>query len=325
MKLFKRILNKLKGLHYPQEYLCLNDESFQQTLNIYITENNRVVKDITQIHLFVGYSPLIFALPTLLLNDQAYSDRIRVMITVQSYLINEILREKDAIALLRMKLFRKHAAGSNHIFYYQGEAGYHKFLSSFHQQIISLYNRLYNNKPDNIFLPGNLYTQVQIAYSIPRVISMITVSNGELYNLFPTDLHGMLNNEYYLISLRHNGKACQQTEAAKKILLSQVHFSQYVTAYKSGKNHMQDLKTKDKFPFSNSLSVNFNLPVPQKTLNYCELELVDSFIHNIHKLLLFKIVFQKTIMEDSAALAHVQNVYATWLHNKGLGGNYLIR
>jgi hypothetical protein len=324
MKLIKKILNKLNGLYYPQEYLCLDKESFQQSLNIYITENNRVIKDITQLHLFVGYNPLIFAIPAFLLKDVAYSVNIQVRFSRQTYLINEYLRKKDAIAWLSLKLIRKQVAGSNHIFYYLGETGHHRFLSSFQQHINSLHNRLYNNKPDNVFLPGNLYTQVQIAYSIPRIISMITVSDGKLYNLFPTDLHGAINNEYYVISLRHSGKACQQTEAAKRIVLSQIHFSQHVTAYKFGKNHMQDLKAKERFPFSSSLSVNFNLPIPHMALNYLELELVDSFNQNIHKLLLFKVVFQQTLIKDAAALAHIHNVYATWRHNHALPGNYLL-
>ena len=60
------------------------------------------------------------------------------------------------------------------------------------------------------FLPDNLYKQVQIAYSIPRNISLITVGQNDRFNLFPTDLHGPVNEDHYIISLRHEGKACQQ-------------------------------------------------------------------------------------------------------------------
>ena len=54
MKLLQKILNKLNGLHYPQEYLCLAKESFQQPLHVYIAEGRQIIKDITHFHLFTG-------------------------------------------------------------------------------------------------------------------------------------------------------------------------------------------------------------------------------------------------------------------------------
>ena len=62
MKLLQKLLNKFNGLHYPQEYLCLAKESFQQPLHVYIVEGSKVIKDITHFHLFTGYSPLVFAI-----------------------------------------------------------------------------------------------------------------------------------------------------------------------------------------------------------------------------------------------------------------------
>src|SRR5206468_7751300 len=105
----------------------------------------------------------------------------------------------------------------------------HHFLSSFHQYIIGLNNKLYNKKPGNVFLNDNLYKQVQIAYAIPRIISLITVSDEKFYNLFPTDLRGPVNEQYYVSSLRHEGKACRQVETAGRIVISQVDCRFYKT------------------------------------------------------------------------------------------------
>ncbi len=88
---------------------------------------------------------------------------------------------------------------------------------------------------------------------------------------------------------------------------------------------MQALKSKDNFPFSESSSILFQLPLPQSVLYYRELELIESFVHGIHKLLLFKIISQQMIKSEPATLAHIHNCYATWRHNKGLAGNYLLR
>jgi hypothetical protein len=323
MKLVKKILNNLNGLHYPQEYLCFAKEPFQHPLHAYLVEDRKVIKDITHSHLFTGYSPLIFTLYSG--NNQKLPDDIEIVFSQQSLQKNEFIEKKDAIARLSLKMIRKQAAGSDTIFHYEGTKGEHHFLSSFHQYIMGLTNRLYNKKPGNVFLAGNLYQQVQIAYSIPRVISLITVNDGKLYNLFPTDLHGSVNEQYYVSSLRHEGKACKQVETSGRIVISQIHCDAYKAAYSLGKNHIQELKPKDDFPFGDSSSSVFQLPLPRSVLYYRELELIESFEHGIHKLLLYKIVSRQPVNNETATLAHVHNCYATWRYNNGLAGNYLLR
>jgi hypothetical protein len=188
-----------------------------------------------------------------------------------------------------------------------------------------LNNQIYNRKKGNIFLNNNLYTQVQIAYSVPRIISLITVGSGGLYNLFPTDLHGLVNEQYYVSSLRHGGEACKQVENAGRIVISQVPSEVYKTVYALGKNHMQELKPKENFFFSESQSGVFKLPMPKSLLSYRELELAGSFEHGIHKLFLYKIISSQAVRKDPSTLAHIHNCYATWRHRKGLPGNYLLR
>jgi flavin reductase (DIM6/NTAB) family NADH-FMN oxidoreductase RutF len=325
MKLLQKVLNKFNGLHYPQEYLCLAKESFQQPLHVYLISGNEIIKKITSEHLFTGYSPLIMTLYFSAVNKQDLPATIDIAFSNHSLQPNELLGKKDAIARLSLKKIRKQSAGSIDIFYYEGVHGEHRFLSSFHQCITGLYNMLYNKKTGNVFLHSNLYKQVQIAYAVPRIISLITVSDGQSYNLFPTDLHGPVNDQYYVGSLRHEGKACEQVEKARRIVISHVHYEAYKTVYSLGKNHMQELKPKDSFPFGGLLSNLFQLPLPKPVLYYRELELVESFNHGIHKLLLFKVLFRQAISEHPATLAHIHNAYATWRHNKGLSGNYLLR
>jgi len=325
MKLVKKILNKLNGLHYPQEYLCLAKESFRYPLHVYLVNSNHIVKDITNSHLFTGYSPLIFALNSPVGNNRELPVNIKIIFSQQSLQPNDVFKKKEAIARLSLNMIRKQDVGNITIFYYEGVRGEHHFLSFFHQYVIGLYNRLYNKKKGNIFLPGNLYNQIQIAYSIPRIISLITVRNGELYNLFPTDLHGQVNEQYYVSSLRHEGKACKQVEAAGRIVISQVHCQVYKMVYSLGKNHMKELNPKTNFPFNEVTSTYFQLPLPLHATHYRELELMESFTHGIHKLLLYKIVSSAKTNEETVTLAHVHNTYATWRHNKGLSGNYLLR
>jgi hypothetical protein len=320
MQLLQKLLNKFNGLHYKQEYLCLGAESFPNQLHIYLVDGNKVICDITNSHLFSGYHPLIFTLfsrdPEDLPND------IKLIFSPQP---NEDLNNKEVLAQLFLKRFKVQQAGAINLSYYECDHGSHQFLSSLHQYVVDLNNHLFNKKPGNVFLVRNLYKQVQIAYALPRNISLVTVSNNDLYNLFPTDLHGCINEHYYSISLRQNGKACEQVEATRRILVSEMEGNAYKTVYALGKNHMQPMKSKESFPFGELHSANFNLPVPASATKYRELELIESFDHGIHRLHLFKIISTQLLNEKASTLAHIHNTYATWRHNNGLPGNYLFR
>ena len=325
MPLLQKLLTRFNGLYYTQEYLCLAKESFQQPLHVYLIAGKQIIKDITNQHLFTGYSPLIFTLYSTSIKEGELTEKIDIIFSERGLKPNEFLEKKDAIACLSLKMIRRQSAGDMDIVYYEAIKGEHHFLSSFYQYIIELYNRLYNKKPGNVYLHNNLYTQVQIAYAVPRVISLITVGDGKLFNLFPTDLHGTLNEHYYVGSLRHEGKACKQVEASGRIVISQVHCNACKTAYSLGKNHTRELRSKDNFPFGNITSSVLQLPLPQSALYYRELELLRSFEHGIHKLLLYKIVSRQMVSHEPATLAHIHTAYATWRHNKGLPGNYLLR
>jgi len=325
MQLLKKILNKLNGLYYPQEYLCLAKEKFDQPLHVYLVENNRVIQEISEKHLFTGYCPLVLTLYSSPGNHLNLPDTIDIFFSEQSLQSNEFLKKKDAIASLSLKMIQKQSAGNYTIAHYEGVNGTHYFISAFHQSMVSLYNKLYNKKTGNVFLRGNLYKQVQIAYSLPRVISLVTVGNGNLYNLFPTDLHGPVDDQYYVSSLRHEGRACQQVESTRRIVISNIHCNAYKTVYSLGKNHMQELKPGNEFPFGPEISAIFQLPLPEAVLQYYELEVMDAFKHGIHRFFLYKIVSSHRLSNQPFTLAHIHNVYATWRHNKGLEGNYLIR
>ena len=320
MQLLQKLLNKFNGLHYKQEYLCLGTESFQDQLHVYFVDGNKIISDLTHLHLFSGYHPLILTLFNK--NPEALPNNIELVFSPQS---NDVLNDKGVLARLFLTKFKVQQAGEIILGYYECTKGSHQFLSPFYQSIAALSNQLFNKKAGNVFLAGNLYKQVQIAYSVPRNISLVTVADHDLYNLFPTDLHGSLNGQYYSISLRKNGKACEQVEATRRILVSEMDWSAYKTVYSFGKNHMQAMKSKESFPFSEHYSTNFNLPVPAFATKYRELELIESFDHGIHRLHLFKIISTQLLNEKALTLAHIHNTYATWRHNNGLPGNYLLR
>jgi len=325
MQFFKKILNKLNGLHFNQEYLCLTKEYLDQPLFVYIIADKRIIKDITNHHLFTGYSPLVFTFPFYKEIDLSNHENINILFSYREFKPNDVLNAKDALASITLKKIHEQGLENDRFFYYEGRTASHRFISSFYQAVIQFQNQLYNKKPGNVYLPGNLLKQVQVAYSLPRIISLITVKQNDLFNLFPTDLHGQIDDEHYIISLRYEGKAANQVEMTQKILITEIDPSFYKTVYSLGKNHMQELKAKDQFPFSEGFSDLLQLPLPKSAVCYRELELEQRLDHGIHRFFLFKIINKKLIVDKPDTLAHIHNVYATWRHNKGLPGNYLLR
>lgn len=321
MKLLQKILNKFNGLHYRQEYLCLAAETFQQPLRTYLVHSNKVLKDITNQHAFVGYHPVVFVFPAM---KELETTAIEIIFNEKDLATNETVAT-NKIATLQLKKIKEQTVDGIRLFYFGAVHGRHCFLSGFYQEVSQLNNHLFGRKPGNVFLDGNLYKQVQIAYAVPRKISLITVGTDGLYNHFPTDLHGEVGNGFYVISLRHTGEACKQVEAAKTIVLSDIMASSYKQVYALGKNHMQPLKEISAFHFSPDFSIHFHLPLPVNRVGYKELQLRESFMHGIHKLLVFKIIHSETSNEANATLVHINNAYATWRYKKGLPSNYLLR
>jgi hypothetical protein len=322
MQLLKKMLNRTNGLHFSQEYLCLHHEQFEEQLNVYLVKKGKVCADITRQHAFVGYSPLVFAI-TVEISDA--HPTVEIIFSHKKLEPGSSAGKQSIMAFLSLKKVYQLSMNNKFVFFYEGVFGKHKFLSKFRQFIISLHNHLFQKIEGNVFLPGNLYKQVQIAYSLPRKISLVTVGSKQLYNLFPSDLHGPVGAGFYVVSLRHNGNACAQVEAGRNILLSNVNANYFREVYKLGKNHMQPLKEREHFPFTIGQSPVLNLPVPENALYCFELELQSSFKAGIHKIMLFRIRNEYAINTEFSSLSHVHNVYATWRHKKQLSGNYLLR
>ena len=143
----KKILGRLNGLHYSQDYLCLARESFSSPLHCYIISGKQVIKDITKLHVFAGYSPVIFALPSP--GKEEYPGKIDIAFCHRPIYSNEEFSSKDAIAMFSMKKIREDTA--KQICYYEGVLGKHRFVSPVNQFFSGLYNQLYNKKPGNVF------------------------------------------------------------------------------------------------------------------------------------------------------------------------------
>jgi hypothetical protein len=321
----KKILDKFNGVSFPQEYLCLDASSFDQSPRLLLYIDGRYRKDVTHEHVFSGYSPLLFSFGSNNRDPSDFPEKIQLRLVSDNTNINEAGREKDALAVLEMKKIGTQSVPGITLTHFEATKGRHHFLNSFQQYLMAVSNSWFNRKKDNVFLHKDLYRQVQIAYAVPRTIALVTVGHKGHYNLFPTDLHGPLDENFYLDSLRQKGLALQQVREAGRILISEVDASFYKEAYRLGKNHMQALRPRNELPFSAQDSPFYQLPIPNSAILIRELELVSEFPHGIHQLLLFRVSNTLQIAPTKHRLAHIHSVYASWRKKQGLGGNYLLR
>ena len=330
----KRIKKWLLGTDLIQEYICVGMETFTEIFKIVLSfPTNSTSIDVSKTHVFLGYKPLIVGISfnkceqgygalassgevCLSFNSSPFKEEIQK---------NKFKLDKKNIAQLFLKKIIEKDFDDTSFFIYQGVKGKHQFLSPFHQFTNQLLNSLKRKGSNNIGLPGNLYEQVRIAYSVPRIISVISLGSGNQYNMFPTDLHGSINNDLYVSSLRHEGEACKQVMEIKRITISTVSIDSFRDTYALGKNHMHPLKPLEAFKINAIQSEQFNYPLPKEILSYKEMELIDTIDIGIHRLLFYKIINNKVLNRESSTLSHIHQYCQVWREKQGIKTEVLMR
>ena len=318
----KKTLRKiLFGITLPQEYLCVPQNDFAKPLRVFAGDKpGKYGLDITTHHLFIGYKPLVIAVKKEYLNELKMSSQDPLYLSFRS-------EEKKELASLKVKFIYEVNLNSVSCLLFEGVKGEHSFTSNFHKLFSSIYYRLTADKKKNIFLAGNLYDQVKIAYSIPRQIYLASVGSNSLYNIFPTDLSGQIGEDYFIISLRTNGKANEQVEKAGKCLVAKMEAGSFMEVYGAGRNHMREISDTNKLGVSlrQESSAALNLPVPHDAIQYSELEKIDKFEVGIHTIHFFRIINSVSLSNSQSVLTHIHRDYAEWRIRNGISTNYLLR
>lgn len=318
----KKLLKKiLFGITFPQEYLCVSQNEFAEPLKVFALDNTLKSKvDITSHHLLIGYKPLLLAIDIRPLRE--------IKINLRDELHLSFCTKKNIrLANLKLKLINQVNLNSVTCLIFEGVKGVHSFTNLFHKLFNFILYQLTGNKKKNIFLDGNLYNQVKIAYSVPRMIFAASVGSEGLFNIFPTDLSGQIGNDNFIISLRIKGKANEQIENTGKCLVAKVDAKYFSEVYGLGKNHMRELSNLNELRIKlvKTRSEIFNLPVIFGAIEYFELEKIDKFVVGIHTINIFRIINSVRLSESKSLLMHIHRDYAEWRRKNGINTNYLIR
>jgi flavin reductase (DIM6/NTAB) family NADH-FMN oxidoreductase RutF len=224
-----------------------------------------------------------------------------------------------------LKQIARKVLGEEVVMFYEGIHGEHLFLNGIHQWVNRQRGKWRPQSPNNVGLPGNLIEQVRIAYSVPRLISIITVRDGTTMNMFPTDLHGALGEKFYAGSLRLGGSANAQIDKYNQVAISEVEPSFYKQAYLLGKNHMRELQSESGFPLARTRTKHLNFPLPAAAVSYRELKKIDSLDIGIHRIHLYEIIHRQVLLQDKPFLSHIHQYYAQWRLDRNLPTPMLLR
>lgn len=319
--IFRANLKKLlTGLTIPQEYICVGLETLRSQLSVILEISDRKFsQDVTTSHLFLGYKPLIIGL---IFN---IDDRNFETVRKEHKVTLRFLDQENELARLSLLKISERDLDDKAVLIFEGEHGVHSFLNPLHQWANLQRERWKKHAANNVSLPGNLLDQVRIAYSIPRVISIVTTSDGALINMFPTDLHGPIGKKIYAGSLRRGGLANEQVEKYKQIVISEVDVTFYNEAYSLGKNHMQHLTTESGFPLHTGKSKVLSFALPKNVIRYRELKQINFFDHGIHRIHLYEVINEQALVKDKSTLAHIHQYYAQWRVNQGIETQMFLR
>lgn len=280
----------LFGKELPQEYICV-PRSLSDQARLYLVGDEET--DITDEHILLGYKPLIFGSSIDLGNDNVEL-KIRQNETVQA-----------EITVRRVE-------GLPGLFLYMGVRAELNMSSILQRSFIQWREKLKEKGPSNIDLDRSLYKQVIAAYIIPRAISLIAVRKQELYNDFPTDLHGSFGENRYASSLRIGGMACGQVMESKSIKLYSMSLDQLNMVYKKGENHMRDWRAEDPTDIEGAIS-------------YKELVVDDYKDIGLHRIFTYRIVEERNFNAENAELAHCHREYIQWRSKKKIPTEYVLR
>ncbi|HQQ97476.1 MAG TPA: hypothetical protein PLX35_09435 [Cyclobacteriaceae bacterium] len=299
----------LTGLVYPQEYICL-EETPPSNLRLWV-ESEEAVRDVTDEHVFVGYKPLLIGL---------FSAPVETGRSVVFHLRSE---DGNSVAELIAKTVFHRVFNDRSVIFCEGIRGSHTFIHPIYQWINNQRQWLTRRKPGNVGLPGNLYDQVRIAYAMPRIISVVILSDGQRVNVFPTDLHGPIAPQHYVSSLRIHGKATEQVERLRKLVIADLPVHAYRKVYAWGVNHQRDLQQPDQYQWENSASRHLGIPLLAGTIGYRELELEGSVDWGIHRIHFYKILYN--VHTNGQPVTHIHQYYAQWRSDHGLFTGLLFR
>jgi hypothetical protein len=148
-------------------------------------------------------------------------------------------------------------------------------------------------------------------YICPRPVSLVSVMEKGVGNIFPMDLIGGFADGYFSLALHANSGPGPLMENSRRIALSDIPIEQIPLAYELGKNHNKISADWRRMAFATTTSPSFRLPVPQFSLRVREMQIETVRNMGSHKLFLARTIADQQ-WSDGLQPHFIHGFYQSW-------------
>ena len=220
--------------------------------------------------------------------------------------------ERKAVAKPELRLFDKIEEKDGTLFLWKLEKSTIHHVGSI--KALLIFHRYYK-KPGFSFEKLKSFAS---AYSYPRRVRIISVRQGDYYNIFPMDLLGEISSsKRFVFGLRHTNIALSKIIETGKMVVSEVSFEHKETIYKLGKHHSVSPPSLDSLPFKVKQSDSFGFYIPEWAERYNEIKIERTMNLGSHMLLWGKSVNEKILTSSSGHLFHIHFLHHLYQQRKG--------
>ena len=169
----------------------------------------------------------------------------------------------------------------------------------------------YRHPPDTPMTALDVHA-MPVLFICPRPVGVVSVTEGDLFNMFPLNLMGSLGGDRFGFALNATRAAAAHVKRAKRIALSSIPLEQAALVRQLGRNHKRTEGTRlDELPFRTTLSACWGLPVPAFALRVRELEVTAIQEMGSHTFFVARVI-QDEQRANGLQFCMIHGIYQRW-------------
>jgi flavin reductase (DIM6/NTAB) family NADH-FMN oxidoreductase RutF len=152
---------------------------------------------------------------------------------------------------------------------------------------------------------------VMVMFIRPHPVVLVSLENEFGGNIFPMNIMGNLDNDYFAFALKNSRLAARLVERSRRVALSDVPVAQTPLVYRLGVNHGKPSIDWDQLPFATRLSEKFALRVPGFAQRVREMEIQSVQDLGSHTFFVARVVGDQK-SSATAGLCIIHGFYQAW-------------
>jgi hypothetical protein len=160
---------------------------------------------------------------------------------------------------------------------------------------------------------------MEIMFLCPRPIGLMSALTDIKGNMFPVNVMGDIDKDYFTFSLKQGKMPAQLVENSGRVAMSSVPLEQGSIAYRLGVNHNKKFINWYELPFETQKSEHFQIPVPAFAYRVREMEVQKILRLGSHTCFIARVV-SDTTYTDGKELFVVHGFYEAWRLKENAGG-----